>query len=126
MVINPRSDSSESCFHVLNPKVNSLAKKKSQQETPCTSHFFGMGLQSENFGKNHGFFWLRKGQFWNQISRDLFGICSGYTYSFERFLSQLFAHNYKILVQPTVFIPYSKLYERIRKNLKFSTLMDQN
>ncbi len=36
-------------------------------------------------------------------------------YSFERFFSQLFTHNYKILMQPTVFIPYSKLYEKIRK-----------
>jgi hypothetical protein len=43
VVINPRSDSSESCFHVLNPKVNSLAKKKSQQETPCYLPLFWYG-----------------------------------------------------------------------------------
>jgi hypothetical protein len=43
VVINPRSDSSESCFHVLNPRVNSLAKKKSQQETPCYLPLFWYG-----------------------------------------------------------------------------------
>ncbi len=42
----------------------------------------------------------------------------GYMYSFERFFSQLFTHNYKILMQPTVFIPYSKLYNKIRKKPK--------
>jgi hypothetical protein len=56
VVINPRSNSSESCFHVLHPKVDTLTKKKHNKKALVDSHFFGIGLQSRNFRKNHGFF----------------------------------------------------------------------
>ncbi len=39
VVINPRSDSCESCFHVLYPKVNSLTKKNYNKKSLVTSLF---------------------------------------------------------------------------------------
>jgi hypothetical protein len=65
--------------------------RKNQNMKPLvTLHSLGEGFQSQNLGENVCFLWLRKGQLWNQISQVLFGFCSAYIYSDERFFSQLF------------------------------------
>jgi hypothetical protein len=48
VVINPRSDSSKSCFHIFNPKVNTLTKKKTQQESSCLPPVFWYGPSKSN------------------------------------------------------------------------------
>jgi hypothetical protein len=61
--------------------------RKSHTMKPLvTCQFSGTCPQSENFGESVSLLWLRDGQLWKQISRVLFGLCSAYIYSLERFL----------------------------------------
>jgi hypothetical protein len=109
VVINPESDSSKFCFWVFCWIVNTPTKKTPKYWTPGYPRFPSMGLQSQNFGENVIFFWLWNGQLWKLISRVLFGFCSAYIYTFERFFSQLFNGVYDIFVSFAVF----RLQEKI-------------
>jgi hypothetical protein len=95
-------------------------------EPLVTCQFSGTCLQSQNFGENLDLFWLWNDQFRKQISRVLFGICSAYIYSFDRFFGLLSSDVYEYFVTFAVF----ELEERMQKNLwKFAknlTLMDRH
>jgi len=77
------------------------------------SHFSGTDLQIVNFEEKVGLLWLREGQFLNQISRVLFGFCSAYIYSFERFFCQLFNNMFDKFVGFVVFELEAKIQGKL-------------
>ncbi len=119
VVINPESDSSKFCFWVFCWIVNTPTKKTPKYWTPGYPRFPSMGLQSQNFGENVIFFWLWNGQLWKLISRILFGFCSAYIYTFERFLVS-FSMMYMIFLSVLQFSAYRrKCRKECEKNTKF-------
>jgi hypothetical protein len=90
--------------------------RKSQNRKPLVvPHFFGTGLQSQNFREFDILFSLRKGQLWTPISRLLLGFCSAYIYSFERFFSQLFNNGLEICQFSSFFVIDENVGKRVNK-----------
>ncbi len=93
-------------------------------EPLVTPQFSGTCLPSQNFGEKLGRFRLRNCQLLRQISRVLFGFCSAYIYSFERFFSQLFNGIHDYFVTFTIFEIEEKMQKNLWKYTEFITLMD--
>jgi hypothetical protein len=103
----------DSVFSFLIRESIPQLRKSHTREPLVTCQFSGTCLQSQDIVENLALFWLWKGQFRKQISRVLFGFCSAYIYSFERFFGQLPSDVYEYFVTFVVF----ELEERMPKNL---------
>jgi hypothetical protein len=96
-------------FRSLGPIFEVWASVKITASPPLSTALPSMDVQCQNFVEIVSRFCQQSGQLWKLISRVLFGFCSAYLYSFERFFSQLFNDVYCFFISFAVF--------RLQKNM---------